>query len=313
MISPPDMSGSSGGSSSSSGSSSSGSGGSSSGGATGDAGASDPEIAYSVTLKMDSFNVAAGQEVFMCQDFANPFQGQQADIKTYELHMSPGSHHIIAFYKPNPVDAPAIPCPLGGDEFGPFSFTAQNPNVTATYPEGVGATIPTDTGFMLNSHYTNPGATSLTAQVSLTMYVAKPGIITQHAGILFLNQLNLVIPASTTASPYTSTSSYVLTQDMNILTTNGHMHQRATNFIATTSTGQTLYQTSQWDEAPNLNYSPPLLLKAGTSITWSCTYVNDTGAPLVFGPSARTNVMCISASAFYPVSDVRNPVIATFR
>src|SRR4029077_7731724 len=62
------------------------------------------EVASSTTLRMNSFAVRAGQEVFMCQDFANPFQGEQADVKAYELHMTQGSHHMLAFYKVGATD-----------------------------------------------------------------------------------------------------------------------------------------------------------------------------------------------------------------
>jgi hypothetical protein len=50
-----------------------------------------------------------------------------------------------------------------------------------------------------------------------------------------------------------------------------------------------------------------LHLAAGTTITWSCTYVDDTSAPLMFGDSAASNVMCIGVSPFYPVTSVENP------
>jgi hypothetical protein len=89
------------------------------------------------------------------------------------------------------------------------------------------------------------------------------------------------------------------------------MHKRATNFVATTSTGVTLFQTTQWAEPPPQIYSPPLFLPAGTTITWSCTYVNDTSASLTFGESAMTNVMCIGVNPFYPVTDVMNPVLGS--
>lgn len=269
----------------------------------------DPEIAFSVTLNMDPFTVAPGQEVFMCQDFANPFQGAQADIKTYELHMSQGSHHMFAFYKTNATNTSVAPCPQGGLQFAPFTFTAQSPDVVETYPEGVGATIPPTTGFTINAHYINVGASPIAGHVSLTMSVAKPGVVTQHAGVVFLNQAFLSVPA--TGQPSTSTSQYTLPQDVYLMTSDSHMHQRATNFVATTSTGQTLFQTTQWADPPPAVYSPPNLLPAGTKISWSCTYVNDTGQTLTFGESAATNVMCISVSIFYPVQDINNPVIGT--
>jgi hypothetical protein len=50
-------------------------------------------------------------------------------------------------------------------------------------------------------------------------------------------------------------------------------------------------------------------LGAGTSITWSCTYVNDTSSPLTFGESAATNVMRIYQGTFYPVADITNPIL----
>ncbi|HZU81695.1 MAG TPA: hypothetical protein VE987_02210, partial [Polyangiaceae bacterium] len=271
--------------------------------------ASDPDVAYSVTLTMDAFTVNAGQEVYMCQDFANPFQGQQVDIKTYELHMAQGSHHMFAFYKANATDTSVTTCPQGGLQFGPFTFTAQSQNVVQTYPQGVGATIPATTGFTLNVHYINTGSTALTGHVSLTMYVAKTGIVTQHAGVIFLNDALLTVPA--TGQPSTATSTYTLPQDVYVMTSGSHMHQRATNFVATASTGQTLFQTTQWAEPPPATYSPPVHLTSGTSISWSCTYVNDTGQILTFGESAATNVMCISVSIFYPVQDITNPVIGT--
>jgi hypothetical protein len=86
------------------------------------------------------------------------------------------------------------------------------------------------------------------------------------------------------------------------------MHQRATQFVATEGT-QTLYQTDSWNNPVPAVYTPPLQLTKGTNVTFSCTYVNDTGQPLVFGESARTNVMCIYEMAFYPALDPQNPTI----
>ncbi len=316
-------------SSGSSGSSGGGSSGSSSGAASGgqgggDAGNSDAQpagntsitstlpdtsrYAYSVTLKMQSFTVNPNQEVYMCQDFANPFKGVQADIVSYELHMSQGSHHMFAFYKPNATNAALVTCPQGGLQFAPYTLTAGSPDAIETYPDSMGATIPATTGFTINAHFINTGASALTANLSLTMYVAKPGEVTQHIGPVFLNQALLSVPA--TGQPSTSTSSYALPQDVNFLLGASHMHQRATHFISTAN-GQTLYETTQWSEPPPKIYSPALHLGAGTNISWSCTYVNDTGSTLTFGESAQTNVMCISEFIYYPVADVTNPVIGT--
>ena len=266
-------------------------------------------VAYSVTLKMQPFTVGVNQEIYMCQDFANPFMGKEADIISYELHMSTGSHHMFAFYTTNATNGSVVTCPQGGLQFAPYTFTAGSPTAIETYPDGMGASIPSTTGFTINAHFINTGSTALTGNVALTIYLAKTGDVTQHVGPIFLNQAFLTVPA--TGQPSTSTASYSLTQDVNLLLGASHMHKRATHFVSTASTGQTLFETTQWSEPTPTIYSPALHLASGTTITWSCTYVNDTTSTLTFGESAQTNVMCISEFIYYPVQDITNPVIGT--
>jgi hypothetical protein len=309
--------GSSGGGSSGTGASSSSS---SSGGSQSDGGivssdaapANDPDTDYSVapvTLTMSTFTVAPGQEVFYCQNFANPW-GKQVDIKTYELNMGVGSHHMFAFYASGATNGALAACPSGGLTFGAFTFTAQSPMVTQTYPQSVGATLPSGSGFQLMVHYLNTTGSTLTSSVKLTMYIAKAGAVTNHAGVLYLNQGSMTVPATCTTGCQ-SARTYSLPQDVNLLWSGSHMHKYGTNFVTTTSTGVTLFQTTQWAEPPAKVYSPPLHLASGTSITWTCTDVNTTGQTLTFGESAQTNVMCISVSGFYPVTNVANPVIGS--
>jgi hypothetical protein len=271
-----------------------------------------PEIDYStapITLKMSTFTVNPGQEVFYCQNFANPWN-KQVDIKTYSLNMGMGSHHMFAFYASGATNGALAACPSGGLTFGAFTFSAQSAQTAVTYPPTVGATLPTGTGFQLMVHYLNTTSAPIQSSVALTMYIAKPGVVTNHAGALFLNNATMSVgPQCTGGCP--SSQSYTLAQDVYILTSVSHMHKYATNFIAQTSTGITLFTTTQWAEPPPQVFSPPLHLTAGTTITWTCTDVNPTGTTLTFGESANTNVMCISSNIFYPVTNVSNPVIGT--
>jgi hypothetical protein len=273
---------------------------------------SDPDTDYSVapiTLTMSPFTVSPGQEVFYCQNFANPW-GKQVDIKTYSLDMGTGSHHMFAFYASGATNGAIAPCPSGGLTFGAFTFSAQSAQTTMVYPQSVGATLPSGTGFQLMVHYLNTTGMPIPSSVKLTMYIAKPNVVTNHAGALFLNNAAISVPATcTTGCP--ATQSYTLTQDVYILSSVSHMHKYATAFSATTSTGQTLFTTTQWAEPKPNVFQPPLHLGAGTTITWTCTDVNTTGTTLTFGESANTNVMCISSNIFYPVMNVSNPVIGT--
>ncbi len=264
------------------------------------------EIDYTQTktITMDTFVVQPNQEVFKCQDFANPW-GKQVDIKTYDLDMETGSHHMFAFYKSGGTNASLIDCPSGGLTFGPFTFTSQQHEVAQTYPPTIGATIPQGTGFTMMVHYLNTTTAAINSHVVLTMAIAKPGVVTQHAGILYLDDTSLVVKPGIS----TSNSSYTLQQNVTIMETWSHMHQGATNFISSTSSGQTLFTTTEWAEPAAKVYSPALTLNQGTTIKWSCTYDNTTGTTRTFGESAVTNVMCISISVFYPVENTSDPVI----
>ncbi len=268
--------------------------------------ANNAEIDYTATktLTMDSFVVQANQEVYKCQDFVNPW-GKQVDIKTYVLDMQTGSHHMFAFYKTNATNGAVVDCPSGGLQFGAFTFTSQQHEISQTYPDTIGATIPQGTGFTLMVHYLNASSTPINSHVVLTMAIAKPNVVTLHAGVIYLDDESLVVKPGTS----TSMSQYTLPQDVKIMTTWSHMHQGANNFIATTSTGQTLFTTTEWAEPAAKELSPPMDLPSGTTIKWSCTYDNMTMNTLTFGESAKTNVMCISLSVYYPVMNLNNPVI----
>jgi hypothetical protein len=277
----------------------------------------DPDIDYSVapvTLTMSTFTVSANQEVYYCQNFANPW-GKQVDIKVYSLDMGVGSHHMFAFYQSGATNGALAQCPEGGFEFGAFTFVSQSPQRTVDFPPSIGATIPAGTGFQLMVHYLNTSSSTITSSLKLTMYVAKAGAVTQHAGVLFLSNGTMTV-AATCTNGCASSETYTLPQDVYVLSTEGHMHKYGTNFVTTVSpagdlpNGQ-LYQTNVWDEPMQTQFSPPAKLAKGSTVTWTCTDVNNTGQLLTFGQSAVKNVMCISQSIIYPVTDVDNPVIGS--
>jgi hypothetical protein len=273
---------------------------------TSDADVPDSEIAYSVTLTMNSFTVDPGGEVWKCQDFANPFGGQQVDIKRYHNVMNQGSHHFTLFSTSGATDGPLIDCPEGGIMAGTYTFGAQAQDVTYPLPPGIGVAIPGSIGFTMDSHYLNAGTTPLQSSVVLTMSVAIPGTVTQHAGALQAVLLSISVPPG--GQPVTVGSSCTLMQDMNVMIVVSHMHHRGSHFVASTG-GTTLLQTDQWSDPPATGFWPALQLKAGADFTWSCNYTNETLTTLTYGPSAVDNVMCNSVVTFYPVQDINNPLI----
>jgi hypothetical protein len=259
---------------------------------------------------MGPFTVPPSTEVFKCQTFANPFGGQDTDIAEYDEQMTTGSHHMFLFFSPGASDGAIEDCPSGGLEFHPYPFSAQTPTATLTYPAGVGSRIPGTMGFMMNAHFINVTTTPYQATLTVTLHIAAPGSVQQYAGVMFMNNVGITIPPTNT--PVSASATCTIPQNMYVMASASHMHQRATDFVATTGS-QTLYTTQAWSDPVPAKYAPPIQLASGSSVTWTCSYTNDTTAALTFGESAQTNVMCIYSMQFYPVTDPSNPTISCQR
>jgi hypothetical protein len=221
--------------------------------------------------------------------------------------MGAGALEMVAFYAMN-ADAggTAGPCAAGGLITGQYTFASTSAASTLSYPPTVGATIPATTGFTLYVHYLNTSSAALTAQLSLTMQVATAGSVTQHAGVLNLENSTFEVPAGQTVA---SADSYTLTQDVNVIASTSVLSRFATNFTATDGS-QTLFSTTLWDAPGTTVYATPLALANGSVINWSCTDDNTLSETLTFGESAETNMRCLSISFIYPITDVNNPSIA---
>jgi hypothetical protein len=256
-----------------------------------------------VTIKSDSFMVPAGGEVFACQDFANPFGGVDTDVQAFESHMAPGSHHLLLFYNDKPKDSSVYPC--SGLEFSPTPYGAQQPDAMVVYPDGIGALVKGTQGFHLNMHYLNASMKDLTAQVTIIFHKAKPGSVTQHAGLFFFNNVSGIDVPAGTQETVTATCSFP--SAVNLLYGVAHMHRFSTQMTATMN-GQQIYQTDSWEASPLQHWDPPLQAAAGTQLTWSSTINNTGGTTLTFGESAMSNEMSIFDGQYYP-ADPNDPTI----
>jgi hypothetical protein len=289
------------------------------------------DLGTPVTLTAQPFSVAAGAEVYKCQVFANPFGGVNTDIVSMTGTMSAGSHHFFLFnvsaleISVEPAVGTLGECAGQGLEFHPFPFLSQQPNWTVNYPSDsqgkpMGYPLVGQNYLMINAHYLNTGSEAINAAVSITITPAKSGVVQTHVGSIFLNQTTMSVPATATVQqPYQSTMTWGgdpgnVPASYSIFTSWSHMHQWALKFSATTGTN-TFYTETNWD-SPNLFiHSPnmpepstatgptsPILMTGNPSITWNCSYYNNTGATLTFGDSALSNVMCIYIGQYYPAS-----------
>jgi hypothetical protein len=264
-------------------------------------------------ITMSPFTVGPGQEIYKCQTFVNPF-GADAEIATFHSSMSVGSHHLLVLYQENAVASDLTDC--SGLTFGPMPYAAQQPESEISYPTGIAALVKSTQGLRLVAHYLNATTTeTIHATVQVTLSRAPAGSVTQHAGVIFLNNVGALLPGTGGVPPYTVktiSADWTTPAPMSLLYAFGHMHQRTQSLTATYN-GTMLYTSDSWDNAPLQHYQPALQLPAGTTITWSCTINNDTGGTLVFGESAQTDEMCIFNGQYYPAVSDANPSILFMR
>lgn len=280
-------------------------GGGAGGGGSGGAGGGGGTSTDIVTIQTQPFNVVAGGEVFMCQDFANPFGGTDTEVDSITSTMTPGSHHMLLFFQSNASNTNVASCPAL--QFQPMLYGAQQPQVSLQYPAGVAALIKGSQGFHMQMHYLNVTPADINAQVTITFHKAAAGTITQHAGVFFFNNVSGVnVPPNTTTDIRASCS---FGKDVNVIFGVAHTHQFTNTFSASIG-NNTIYSTTSWDNSPNQAYSPPLAVPSGTSLSWNCNVTNPPNGPnpLTFCESAKTCEMCIFDGQYYPADD-NNPTV----
>lgn len=256
------------------------------------------EVGQEFVIQTSSFTVAPGEEVYKCQDFENPFDGASVGVVATETELTQGSHHMFAFVMPNSqlsLFDTLQDCPAGGVEFHEYLTTAGSPKTTTTYQDGVGRYFDGANGIRMNVHLFNSTSDPVDAFIKLTVKTTDPANLKYKAASIFLNYAGLSVPPGVS----TQTGHYVLPKDITLLGAASHMHKWGTHFEATTGDGTMLFQTNEWAEPTPARFDPPLALTKGTTISWSCTFANDTGQMITFGDSAVKNEMCIFPGEFY--------------
>jgi hypothetical protein len=288
-----------------------------------DADIPDSDVDQTITLTADPFTVAAGAEVFMCQVFANPY-GANADIISMHGTMSVGSHHFFLFnMDPNTTALSVVyaanigklaACPGGGLEFHPFPFLSQQPDWTVNYPTAsdgspMGYPLVAANSLMVNIHYLNTTSEAISPSVSIAIKTAKPGVVKTYVGTLFLNQTSLSVP-----SPVPTTATWngdpSLPSTYSLYASISHMHQWSLGFTASTNSN-VFYTNTNWSSPPLFLHDPVIPMTSSQSITWTCSYFNDTGMTLTFGDSAKSNIMCIYMGDYYPANSTEPDIIAS--
>jgi hypothetical protein len=213
--------------------------------------------------------------------------------------MTVGSHHLHVFLGADtPPSKTVAPCanPL---EFRSLLYAAGQPQFSTQYPAGMASKLKGSLGLRLQAHYLNTGTGDLTANVVVKLTKVDPSTVSKWVAELYFNRAYLTVPPGNGQQVSTTCSIPADYGPVGLVGGGTHMHSRGVHFVAKTSTGVTLADTTQWDDPPAQTYDPPIMLNPNDSITWTCTYNNNTGSTLIFGDSAQKNEMCIYLARFY--------------
>src|SRR5207302_1403480 len=129
-------------------------------------------------------------------DFANPFAGASAAIHQFASHMTPGSHHLLLFYKASAADAPLADC--SGSEFAPGPYGSQRPDDALVYPDGVAAVVAPSDGFRVQAHYLNATAAPLEVHVEVHLTRIDDAAVRDRAAVLFFSNGAIDVPPGQT-------------------------------------------------------------------------------------------------------------------
>jgi Copper type II ascorbate-dependent monooxygenase, C-terminal domain len=255
--------------------------------------------------------VPAGQELFKCIYGQFPTDGVTA-VASAESHYTPGSHHMLAYRS----DLTAIPddqtgvwdCADGSwfiHQRGSY-YEAQQPDEQRTLPEGVAHKFQPGEVIIIQAHYINVTDSDIDAHVKFNLHTMNVDDVKEEAGTIYFNDTSISIPPHARAGV---TMTCPIPQDINLAFLWSHMHKRGTHFVVTTDDpiagarlGSTLYEESDWSEPKPREYpeGEENELHAGSHITFSCEYQNDSDNAFMFGNSAETNEMCILHGMYWP-------------
>jgi hypothetical protein len=253
-----------------------------------------------VTLATDSFELQPGQEIYKCQNFDNPFGGKDTAVQRIVTDMAPGSHHLHVYNLTEGTSRSLEDCNIS--DFHALVHAAGTPHSETQYSAGMATKIRGSTGLRIQLHYLNTSADVKTVNATLKLSPVDATTITQWVAQLYLNRVVLTVSPGAGQTVTTNCSIPATYGTIGLIGGGTHMHMRGVHFVATTNAGVSLADTDQWNEPPPITYAPPILMNPGDSVTWTCTYNNDTGQTLTFGPSASTNEMCIYLARYYSSS-----------
>ena len=266
-----------------------------------------PPEGQGVQLRMQ-VELAPGEESTFCQYVALPDSGLA--VTKFEHAYSEGSHHLLLYRTTlTPADlaerGERFECGSTLDlAFTGVTYAAQVPADELAFPEGVAMRFAPGEVVLVQSHYLNPTPEPLEADVRLNLWTTDAAV-QQEAGTLFFYNWAIHVPGEGAAS---ARMSCAIPEDVTLLFAMSHMHKRGVGYRSWVKGGdlaepREIFSTDRWEDVEPAFYDPPLAVAGGQRIDFECDFVNDSADPVIEGPSAKTNEMCMFIATNNPKLD----------
>jgi len=228
--------------------------------------------------------VDPGVEGVKCIDVPGP--AQDTWVTGWHVERHSGTHHVgVAIRR---VGAPYLTptkCSLDPAIDEGILLSTQ-PVLDFTLPGGAAILVPAGASLIIETHELNSAPEPVEASVDFKLHTtAKPE---RSAYLLALLAGGTNVPPATTK---TLTSTCYAPRDLQILALTSHTHAHSTAVTATLN-GKAVYSSTTWAEPAAPTFDPPLLVKMGDAMTWSCTVANTTAATLTQCQNRDTCEMC---------------------
>lgn len=275
-----------------------------------------PAAGTGVQFKIVS-SIDPGMETERCQFFKAPAEGLY--INREEVRFTQGSHHVL-LYKTSYADIPTkneagmdvdtsgvVDCPNGAgadwkiDSVISGSQSFKGDSMLNSLPEGVAVRVDPGAVFLMNVHYLNTSSEPLSADARINLYSIPEASVKEEAGVLFLYNPFIRIPASGQAS---ARMRCPVSKDISVVSVQSHMHRRGVNFVANLTDGagapiDEIYTNTEWEAVPVKAFEPTLSVKAGQALDYRCDYKNAEAREVLQGATTKDE-MCMLIGAYYP-------------
>lgn len=274
----------------------------------------DPKIgppSRGVQTHIEKFTIDPGKETEKCAYFKLD-NDEELYINGFEMSARTGLHHSNVMVVGTSIQDKTTDC-FGIPEDvmnNPAAFprpvyqsSTQVPSETVTLPRGVAVKIAPRQQVVYNYHYLNATSEPIEGEIYLNFHSIDPAGLTAEANIAVIGTLDIHIPPRGTQTTGTRCQ---FEKDVQLGSLSPHTHQKGKRLtvrrIGGDRDGETLLETTEWNNPESASFDPPLLIAKGEGIEIECEYLNDTDEEITFGPTSK-HEMCFVFGYVFPASD----------